>query len=151
MSVPVARDRSVMATTVWSKMSLPLPASLRMFLNVRRKLAPSWIDSASDAVRFSSEPARSSTCLAETPAAPPVDRMTVAVWELIRSMRWRLLTESLTNLVTAPAEMSARAGPMTDLRPEVKEPPNERDASRPTPVNWRLMSRCAPPIDGTSS
>jgi hypothetical protein len=46
-SLPIAAAMSVIIDVVWLKMSLPLPPSFLMFLNVRRRFAPDWIASSS--------------------------------------------------------------------------------------------------------
>jgi hypothetical protein len=57
-SVPIARAMSTRVFVDWLKMSLPLPASLRIPLKVRRRFAPFWIDSACVDVAPSIEVAR---------------------------------------------------------------------------------------------
>ena len=73
--VPIALARSTMMPVVWVKMSLPAPAWFLMFLKVRRRLAPSWIVSASVAVSCSRLPASSWIPVALMPAALPIDLM----------------------------------------------------------------------------
>jgi hypothetical protein len=60
-------------------MSLPLPTSLRTFVNVSSRFSPDWIASSSTPVLLLIAVARSPTCLAVTFAAPPVDLMTCVV------------------------------------------------------------------------
>src|SRR5262245_36877197 len=60
-------------------MSLPLPASLAMFLNVRIRFSPDWIASSSIPVLRDMASARSFTSPAVTFAAPPVDLRTASV------------------------------------------------------------------------
>src|SRR5262245_56882550 len=60
-------------------MSLPLPASLAIFLNVRIRFSPDWIASSSIPVLRDMASARSFTSPAVTFAAPPVDLRTASV------------------------------------------------------------------------
>jgi hypothetical protein len=78
-SVPIATDMSVAAFVAWSNMSLPLPTSLRILVNVSSMFSPDAIASSSMPAYLEIEFARSSTCLALTFAADPVDAITAAV------------------------------------------------------------------------
>jgi hypothetical protein len=79
-----AADRSIAASVAWSKTSLPLPASLRICLNVSSRFAPDWMSSSSTPVLSLSDPARSPTSFAVTFAAPPVDLIAASVCAAIR-------------------------------------------------------------------
>jgi hypothetical protein len=79
MSSPNATDMSVMIDVAWLKTSLPLPASLRTFVNVSSRFSPDWIASSSTPVLFEIDVASAPTCLAVTPATPPVVCNTLVV------------------------------------------------------------------------
>jgi hypothetical protein len=50
VSWPSATDMSVIVDVAWLKMSLPLPTSLRTFVNVSSRFSPDWIASSSTPV-----------------------------------------------------------------------------------------------------
>jgi hypothetical protein len=59
---PVATDMSVSVLVAWLKMSLPLPTSLRMFVNVSSMFSPDWIASSSMPTLLLIEVARFPIC-----------------------------------------------------------------------------------------
>jgi len=65
--------RSTAAAVARLKMRLPLPASLRTFLNVSSRFDPDWIASSSTPTLLLIAVASFSTCDLVTFAAPPVD------------------------------------------------------------------------------
>ena len=61
-------------------MLLPLPSSLRTFVNVSNRLPADWMASSSTAIFSDNFPDRFSRCLAVTFATPAVLLMTALVW-----------------------------------------------------------------------
>ena len=68
------------ALVAWLKMSLPAPTSFRTSRNVSSMFAPAWTASSSAPDSCISCSDSSSISVAVTPAAPPVDFRTAAVW-----------------------------------------------------------------------
>jgi hypothetical protein len=77
-SPPSAVDMSTASRVAWLKTLLPLPTSLRTFVNVSSMFSPDWIASSSMPTLREIAFARLPTWIAETFAAPPVVLMTCA-------------------------------------------------------------------------
>jgi hypothetical protein len=113
-SVPRATDISVMIFVVWLKMSLPAPAWFLMFVNVSSRFWPDWIASSSMPVFLAMAAARSPTCFADTPAAPPVDLMTC--------------------VVRAAIFRDSSAASYSDLKPSIRPAPSSAPAASFMPL-----------------
>jgi hypothetical protein len=117
VSCPSATDMSVMTRVARSKILLPLPASLRTFVNVSSRFSPDWIASSSTPLLRLMTVASVAIWSAVTPATPPVDFRTAFVWCAILFDSWNASNARLpsTAIAANPTPAAATAPPATAL------------------------------------